>query len=168
MRTQGAPVIRSATPEDADRICAIYNHYIAHTVITFEEEPLTKQQMAARIEELLATPLPWLVIEQEANVCGYAYAGKWRTRSAYRFSVETSIYLAPHMVQRGLGRSLYEALLQELPALGIHAVIGGIALPNDASVTLHEKLGFKKVAHLEEVGFKLGRWVDVGYWQKTL
>jgi phosphinothricin acetyltransferase len=112
--------------------------------------------------------LPWLVAEQNRQVVGYAYAGKWHGRSAYRFTAESTVYLHEQFVGCGLGRELYEALLLELRSKSVHAVIGGIALPNPASVALHEKLGFEKAAHYREVGFKFGRWIDVGYWQKML
>src|SRR5690606_39143142 len=99
---------------------------------------------------------------------GYAYAARWKGRCAYRYSVESTIYLDLGARRGGIGTVLYAALLERLRSRGYHAVIGGIALPNDASVRLHEQLGFRKVAHFPEVGFKLGRWVDVGYWQIIL
>ena len=99
---------------------------------------------------------------------GYAYASKWKGRCAYRFAVETTVYLDAPAHGRGLGRRLYERLLAALRESGMHVAIGGIALPNPASIALHEKLGFRKVGQFEEVGFKLGRWVDVGYWQVML
>ena len=98
---------------------------------------------------------------------GYAYAAPWRARAAYRHSVETSIYLAPGAGGRGLGARLYRALFAALPS-HVHAAIGGVSLPNPASVALHERLGFRKVAHFREVGRKFGRWIDVGYWQRLL
>lgn len=161
-------MIRSARLDDADRIAAIYNYYIANTSITFEEQLVSREQIAQRIQDVLAVPLPWLVFEQAGQVSGYAYASKWKTRSAYRFSVEISVYLDHQAVKMGIGSKLYEALLSALTKLGIHAVMGGIALPNAESVALHEKFGLEKVAHLKEVGFKFGRWIDVGYWEKVL
>lgn len=158
-------VIRPAVPADAAAICRIYNHYVAATVITFEEEPVSEAEMARRIGEVTSKPLPWLVAEDAKAVVGYAYATAWRPRSAYRFSVESTVYLDAAATGRGVGRSLYEALLGDLRTRGVHCVLGGIALPNPASVGLHEKMGFKKVGHLEEVGFKHDRWVDVGYWE---
>lgn len=161
-------VIRSATPADAKSLARIYNHYIRETIVTFEEEPVAELDMAGRISEVLAGSLPWLVAELGGSVAGYARATKWRPRSAYRFSVEATIYLAPEHVGAGLGTQLYRRLLQDLKERGLHLVIGGVALPNAASVALHEKLGFRKVAHFAEVGFKFGRWVDVSYWQLAL
>jgi phosphinothricin acetyltransferase len=109
--------------------------------------------------------LPWLVAERAGQVIGYACATRWKTRSAYRHSVETTIYLGHDCQGRGIGKSIYTALLSILKDLGVHAVIGGAAMPNAASVALHEKLGFEHVAHFRQVGFKQGRWVDVDYWQ---
>jgi len=159
--------LRPVHPSDAEQICHIYNHYVLHTSISFEEAEVAPAEMSRRIAEV-TQHLPWLVMEHEGVIAGYAYATKWRVRSAYRFSVETSVYLAQDARGRGFGVSLYEALLSELGKLGVHAVIGGIAQPNQASVKLHEKLGFRKVAMFERVGFKNGQWVDVGYWQKLL
>ena len=160
--------IRPATPADAERICAIYNHYIATTTISFEEEPVAPADMAKRIADVGEANLPWLVMLDGDKLIGYAYATKWRVRPAYRFAVESSVYFAPAYAGQGGGRALYEALLAELRQRELHLVIGGIAQPNEASVRLHERLGFIKVAHFSEVGLKFGRWVDVGYWQLKL
>ena len=160
--------VRSASAADADALARIYNYYVANTVITFEEEPVSPQAMAARVTEVQALALPWLVAEIDKKVVGYAYANKWKVRSAYRHSVETTIYLEHGHEGRGVGKTLYAALLPPLRSRGIHAVIGGAALPNEASVALHEKLGFDRVATFREVGFKHGRWVDVAYWQLVL
>ena len=160
--------IRQATETDAERIRIIYNHYIATTSISFEEEPVTAADMAKRIADVGAAKLPWLVMIDGDTLIGYAYATKWRVRAAYRFAVESSVYLDPNYAGRGAGTVLYEALLAELRQRELHLAIGGIAQPNEASVRLHERLGFKKVAHFEEVGLKLGRWIDVGYWQLKL
>ncbi|KQQ87155.1 arsinothricin resistance N-acetyltransferase ArsN1 family B [Massilia sp. Leaf139] len=160
--------IRPATVHDAERICTIYNHYIATTTISFEEEPVTPADMAQRIGDVLAAHLPWLVMIEDDKLIGYAYATKWRVRAAYRFAVESSVYLDPDYAGKGAGTVLYEALLAELRGRDLHLVIGGIAQPNEASVRLHERLGFTKVAHFSEVGLKFGRWIDVGYWQLKL
>lgn len=159
--------IRNVLPSDAEAICAIYNPIILNTVISFEEEAVPIADMALRIKTI-SEKLPWLVAEQDGVLAGYAYASKHRERSAYRFSVETTAYVAPRMYRMGVGTALYNALLSRLRALSLHAALGGIALPNPASIALHEKCGFKKVAHFEQVGLKLGRWVDVGYWQIVL
>jgi phosphinothricin acetyltransferase len=123
--------------------------------------------MARRIAEVQAGALPWLVLEAGGRLCGYAYASKWRARPGYRHAVESSVYVDPAMRGRGYGLVLYRALLAQLEGR-FHTVIGGIALPNAASIALHEKLGFRQVACFHEVGHKFGNWVDVGYWQLTL
>lgn len=161
------PMIRPATPDDAAAIVEIYNHYVATTVISFEERPVTVEEMAGRIREVTAA-LPWLVHEADGRVIGYAYATRWRVRSAYRFAAETSVYLAPGQGGKGVGSALYTRLLEELRAREIHMAIGGIAQPNPASVALHERLGFEKVAHFKQVGRKFDRWIDMGYWELQL
>ncbi len=160
--------IRPAAADDAQHIARIYNHYIANTVITFETESVDAGDMAERVAETLAIPLPWLVAEADGKLLGYAYASKWKGRCAYRYAVESTIYLDPNAIGNGAGTRLYEALIEETRKLGMHAMIGGIALPNDASIRLHEKLGFEKIGHFREVGYKQERWVDVGYWQLML
>ena len=161
-------MIRDATPSDAAALARIYNQYVLDTTVTFEETAVSETEMAARIAEVQASGLPWLVAEDDAGlVLGHAYASKWKGRCAYRFAVETTVYLDAAVHGRGLGRQLYERLLATLRETGMHVAIGGIALPNPASIALHEKLGFRKVGQFEEVGFKFGRWVDVGYWQLT-
>jgi len=160
-------MIRPVTPDDAAAIVDIYNHYIATTVISFEENAVTPDEMAGRIRDVTAH-LPWLVYEQDGRVTGYAYATKWRVRSAYRFSAETSVYVQAEQGGKGIGSALYKALLEDLRRREIHMAIGGIAQPNPASVALHESLGFEKVAHFRQVGRKFDQWVDVGYWELRL
>jgi phosphinothricin acetyltransferase len=160
--------IRAAELSDAASIAAIYNHYVAETVVTFEEDPVSAEEMARRIEGVRSASLPWLVAEEGGQVTGYAYAAPWKTRAAYRFSVEITVYLAPGNVGRGIGSMLYRHLFSILQTLDVHAVIGGVALPNEASVALQEKFGLEKVAHFREVGFKFNRWIDVGYWERIL
>ena len=160
--------IRAVSAADAEQIAAIYNHYVAHSVITFEEESVSVPEMAARIAGIQKQDLPWLVAELDGEIAGYIYANRWKARSAYRHSVETTIYLRAGMERRGIGKALYRSLLSLLRDRNIHVVIGGAALPNPASVALHEKLGFKHVATFSQVGFKHRRWVDVAYWQLIL
>ncbi|HEX8606942.1 MAG TPA: GNAT family N-acetyltransferase [Pseudoduganella sp.] len=125
--------------------------------------------MRGRIAAVQDGGLPWLVLETAGGVvAGYAYATRWRVRHAYRFSVETTVYLAHDSTGKGYGTALYTALLQRLREAGCHLAIGGIALPNEASVALHERLGYRKVAHFGEVGRKFDRWIDVGYWELKL
>lgn len=161
-------LLRDATPDDADAIVAIYNHFISNTTISFEEEAVSAAAMRQRIGEVQDGGLPWLVAEVDGRVAGYAYATKWRVRAAYRFAVESSVYLALDSAGKGLGAALYAQLIARLRDGGTHVVIGGIALPNPASIALHEKMGYTKVAHFAEVGRKFDRWVDVGYWQLNL
>lgn len=160
-------MIRAATPADAAALAAIYNPFVASSTATFEEDPVSEAEMARRIQERLPV-LPWLVAEDLEGLLGYAYASPWKARSAYRFTVETTVYVAPRAAGRGLGEVLMRALLDDLRNRGFHAAVGIITLPNPASVALHEKLGFVKVAHLREVGLKFGRWIDVGNWQLML
>ena len=161
-------MIRAATVEDAAPIAAIYNHFVQHTIVTFEEEPVSATELARRMDGVRAAALPWNVATRGDTVLGYAYASKWKERYGYRFSVEISVYLAPDAGGHGIGSMLYADLFAQLASRGIHAAIGGIALPNDSSVALHEKFGMRKVAHFEQTGFKFGQWVDVGYWERIL
>jgi phosphinothricin acetyltransferase len=161
----GTPRIRAAGPGDACALARIYNYYVANTVVTFEEQPLTPETMAARVAEVQSVPLPWLVAELSGEIVGYACATRWKMRSAYRHSVETTIYLEHGRAGAGIGMLLYGTLVAQLKEQGHHAIIGGTALPNEASVALHRKLGFQHVGTFREVGFKQNRWVDVAYWQ---
>jgi len=160
--------VRSALATDAEALARIYNYYIENTVITFEEEPVTTEVMMARVSEVQGASLPWLVAEIQGAVVGYAYANKWKSRSAYRFAVETTIYLENGREGGGVGTKLYSELLSILRSRGMHVAIGGAALPNEASVALHEKLGFEHVATFRQVGFKHDKWLDVAYWQLLL
>ena len=159
-------MIRMAAAADAAALARIYNHYVRETIVTFEEEPVADAEMARRLADVQAASLPWLVAEEADGVVGYACARPWKPRRGYRFSTEVSVYLDAAHGGRGLGTKLYTNLLSELRTRHIHAAMGGIALPNEASVRLHEKLGFEKVAHFRDVGFKFGAWIDVGYWEK--
>ena len=158
-------MIRPVRPKDAAPISAIYNHHVTATVVTFDETPLETREMARRIR---AATLPWLVIEDSGAVAGYARAAPWKTREAYRHTVESSVYVDPRCQRRGHGRRLYEALLAALRDRQVHVVLAGIALPNPASIALHERLGFTPCGVMREVGWKFGRWVDVGYWTLVL
>lgn len=156
--------VRPVEPADAAAICDIYNHYIEHTTITFEEVPLAPAEMAARIEACTKSH-PWLVCVDEGAVVGYAYAGKWKERAAYRPTAEATVYVRAGLARRGCGQALYAALLPAVFERGCHVLLGCIALPNAASVALHERFGFRKVAHFNQVGRKFDQWIDVGYWQ---
>lgn len=159
--------IRPFEPGDELAICEIYNHYVTHTVVTFEERPLTPQQMRERIDAYRANH-PWLVCVSDGSVVGYSYATWFHPRAAYRHSAEMTVYVRQGLERRGIGRRLYDPLIRQLQAQGCHALLAGISLPNEGSVGLHEAFGFTKVAHFAQVGHKLGGWVDVGYWQRLL
>ena len=159
----------------ASEICAIYNHYIESTTISFEEIPLRQTEIEERIRQISAK-YPYLVWLDEASnggaggnvVNGYAYINTWKERSAYRYSAETSIYVRDGFQGRGLGGKLMEGLLQEVRKTDIHVLVAGITLPNDQSVALHEKFGFKEIGRFSEVGRKFGKWLDMGYWELVL
>jgi phosphinothricin acetyltransferase len=157
-------MIREATFSDASAITAIYNHYILNTTITFELYPITRGETIKRMEKYKEIG-PYLVYEENGEVIGYAYVSRFRERQAYEHSVESSIYLKNGCGGKGLGTKLYVELLSQVSSQR-HTVIGGIALPNEASIRLHEKCGFRKVAHFSEVGRKFGKWIDVGFWQR--
>jgi len=159
--------VRQVETGDCGAICDIYNHYIENTVISFEEEPLTVADMEQRVATCTAT-YPWLVCVEGDSVLGYAYANRWQVRCAYRQCVETTVYLDPGHLGKGCGKLLYAALLPRLTRQGLHTAVAGIALPNAASIRLHERMGFRQVAQFAQVGFKQDRWIDVGYWQKML
>lgn len=159
-------MIRDARQEDSQAISDIYNHYVLNTAVTFEESPTTAKDIEDRIVQTFADDLPWIVIKNESSeVLGYAYASKWKGRCAYKYSVEITVYLHPKQGGQGLGTKLYERLFALLREKGFHVVIGGITLPNPASIALHEKFGLSKAGHFKEVGYKFGKWTDVGYWQ---
>lgn len=157
-------MIRNVTLEDAREIAEIYNYYVLNSCVTFEELEVSAEEMRGRIE---ATNLkfPWLVFEKDGEILGYAYATMWKPRSAYKHTVESTVYLKKEATKNGIGSLLYAALISQMTDLGFHAVIGGISLPNDASVALHEKFGFEKIAQFKEVGYKFNKWIDVGYWE---
>ena len=161
-------MIRTAIAQDAPAISAIYNHYVLNTIVTFEEQAVSADEIGRRVAATLDANLPWLVLEEAGKVLGYTYASKWKSRAAYRFSVETTVYLDVNATGRSLGKRLYSALIEALKPTPIHALIGGIALPNAPSIALHESLGFEKIGHFREVGWKLSQWIDVGYWELIL
>jgi L-amino acid N-acyltransferase YncA len=179
------PRIRAATGSDLPSMVAIYNHYVRESVYTFEEQELSAEQLGERwrkvtegeCEDSSRRRLPWLVAETVESqggggdataILGYAYADLWKPRTAYCNSVEVTIYLHPDALGRGLGQPLYRALLDELRNQKLHSAMASIALPNPASVKLHQALGFSKIGQAREIGRKFDRWVDVGYWQLML
>lgn len=156
--------IRIAKMSDAEQISEIYNFYIQETHHTFETEPINVSEMQNHIGEIVKN-YPFLVAEENDEIFGFAYATKYKSRQAYRHSVGVSVYVKHDQKQKGIGKLLYRELLKNLSKTDVHAIIAGIALPNDASIRLHERFGFEKVAHFREVGFKFGKWIDVGYWE---
>jgi len=160
--------IRLATPADAEAVAAIYGPYCTDSRISFEEEAPSVREMARRMAGERPGFHPWYVAEAEGAIVGYAASSPFRTRPAYRWSVETGIYLAPGRGGQGIGKALLETLLSTLEGQGYVSAIGAIALPNPASIALHEKLGFEQVGTYRGTGFKHGQWLDVGLWQKGL
>lgn len=158
--------IRFVRLEDAEAIRAIYSQYIS-TPITFEIEVPTIEEMRSRISEY-SKHFPWLVMERNEEIIAYAYATNFKARAAYRWSVESSVYVDEKHVGQGLGKILYAELMKVLRNNGVLNVIGVITLPNSQSAGLHESMGFQFVGKFPEVGFKNGKWWDVGYWQLTL
>ena len=161
-------MIRNAVLSDAVEICSIYNYYVNNTTITFEEIPVSVKEMEKRILGITSKSLPWIVYESDKKIVGYAYASKWKERSAYRYTVESTVYLNKDELGKGIGSILYRNLLEELRNRNFHSVIAVIALPNEKSQKLHEKTGFTKAAYFSEVGFKFNKWLDVGYWELKL
>lgn len=160
-------MIRLVRISDAKDIVDIYNYYILNTNITFEEEEVTIKEMEDRIREKIKSH-PWIVYEEDNKVIGYAYLSQWHNRSAYKFSSESSIYLDINSRGKKIGIKLYEELLRVAKEYNIHTIVAGITIPNDASIGIHEKLGFEKIAEFKEIGFKDNQWLNVGYWQKVL
>jgi phosphinothricin acetyltransferase len=159
--------IRSARPSDGDAIAAIYRPAVDGSVISFELEAPTADVMAQRIAETTRA-YPWLVCEVDGVVAGYAYASRHAERAAYRWTVNVSVYIAPAFHRRGIGRGLYLSLFAILEAQRYRLACAGITLPNAASVGLHESMGFVPVGVYRRVGYKLGAWRDVGWWQRPL
>lgn len=160
--------IREVQLSDSAAIASIYNHYINHSVATFEEAALSLDEVSNRIQQI-TSEYPWLVAELDDEIVGYAYANQWKSRSAYRYTAETSIYLDPNLCSKGIGFALYSALIEKIEnETNLVNLIGGISLPNESSIRLHEKLGFKKLGQFHRVGLKFNQWVDVGYWEKHL
>jgi phosphinothricin acetyltransferase len=159
--------IRFADESDAAAIAEIYRPVVESTAISFETIPPDLSEMARRIVETTREH-PWLVCEIGGRVAGYAYATKHRVRSAYRWSVDTSVYVDASVRQSGVGRGLYGSLFGILSAQGYFNAYAGIALPNAASVGLHEAVGFRKIGVYQRVGYKFGEWRDVGWWQLDL
>ncbi|MCC8018772.1 MAG: N-acetyltransferase family protein [Rikenellaceae bacterium] len=165
--SSGAPEIeiREVSVEDAPAICAIYNHYIGKTAVTFETVPLTVDEMAGRIARVTGAGYPYYVAMADGEVAGYCHLRPFNSKQAFSLTAEISIYIHPAMHGRAIGSALMYRLLHGLDPDMFHTIIAGITLPNDASVALHEKFGFRQVGFMKETGRKFDRWHDVGYWQ---
>jgi phosphinothricin acetyltransferase len=159
--------IRLARESDVEAIVAIYRPIVEATAISFETIPPEQQEMARRVGDTLQS-YPWLVCDVGGRIAGYAYAARHRVRGAYRWSVDTSVYIEDRYRRLGVGRGLYVSLFAILAAQGYFNAYAGIALPNPASVALHETMGFQRIGVYRQAGYKLGRWHDVGWWQLIL
>ncbi len=157
-------MIRKAKEKDVDAICQIYNHYITTTYISFDEAEVD----TSKFLKLLQAQTPFLVYEVKDEIAGFAYTSPWKSKPAYRFTHESTIYLKSGATKKGTGTSLYSSLIQEAKERDLHSLVACIALPHEQSVRFHEKMGFHKTAHFHEVGFKFNEWRDVGYWQLFL
>lgn len=161
-------MIRNALPADAGQIAQIYNYYINETIITFEEKPLSQEEMEERIKTITAKGYPYLVYEKEKQIMGFAYLNTWRARSAFDITLESSIYLLPDTQGQGIGSVLYQELIGRARELKLHSLIAAISLPNDVSQKLHQKMGFQLVGNFKEAGKKFGKLVDCEFWQLFL
>lgn len=160
--------IRKVSTNDAQVICDIYNYYIENTVITFETEAISAAEMEHRISEILNSGFPFYIGECDGKIIGYCYVHVWNARCAYSTTNEVTIYLDRNETGKGYGYTLYEHLIRNIDRKKIHVLIAGICIPNESSVRLHEKFGFKQVSCMKEIGRKFDQWRDVGHWQLLL
>ena len=165
--TRSALSIRPAHEDDAAAVAAVYAPYVRETAVSFETEPPSPAAMGQRIRETTATH-PWLVAERDGEIVGYSYAGKHSQRAAYRWTVDATIYVSQQERRSGIGRALYAALMATLSRQGFRSVFAEIVLPNPGSARLHEAIGFEPIGIHKDIGFKLGRWHDIGYWRLGL
>jgi L-amino acid N-acyltransferase YncA len=159
--------LRLASSADAPDLCEIYRPYVEETPISFEAIAPSREEMASRVDSVLPR-FPWLVAQVGERIVGYAYAHEFAARAAYRWSIESSIYIRDDFQRRGIGTALYSALLGIAAAQGYQECFAGIALPNDSSIRMHEAIGFSRVATFQRVGWKRNSWHDVGWWQRSL
>ncbi|MDO5970528.1 GNAT family N-acetyltransferase [Flavivirga aquimarina] len=157
-------MIRSVHIDDTEQLLEIYNYYVLNSIVTFDDEALPLHTFKDKITKINAD-YPFIVFEENNEILGYAYGSKWRPKPAYKHTVESTVYVKHGVLGKQIGSKLYTELLSQLRQQNYHIVLGGLTLPNDASVKLHEKFGFEKVAHFKEVGLKFGEWLDVGFWQ---
>ena len=160
-------MIRKVKPDDAHDIALIYNYYIENSTITFETSPVSSEDMAGRIADLLEK-YPYFVYEESRRVVGYCYVSSWKKKAAYSKTVESTVYIDKKFLSKGIGRALMNKLIDELREKSFHAIIACITIPNPISVKLHEELGFRQMSEFKEVGYKFGKWLDVGDWELLL
>lgn len=160
-------MIRPFKVSDIPELLEMYNHFVLHSTATFDIEPLTLEAFTEKVMRI-NQDFPFLVFEENNEILGYSYGSKFRPKPAYNTTVESTVYVKHNTQRKKIGSLLYEELLKQLKAANFHIVLGVLTLPNDASVRLHEKFGFKQVAFLKEVGYKFDTWLDVGFWQLDL
>ncbi|AUP78149.1 GNAT family N-acetyltransferase [Flavivirga eckloniae] len=157
-------MIRPLNIKDTQQLLDIYNYYVLNSIVTFDDEALSLETFKEKITRI-NDDYPFIVFEEHDEILGYAYGSKWRPKPAYKHTVESTVYVKHDALGKQIGSKLYTELLSQLKAQNYHIVLGGLTLPNDPSVKLHEKFGFEKVAHFKEVGLKFNKWLDVGFWQ---
>ena len=160
-------MIRPVKIDDAQALLNIYNYYVLHSVVTFDVVPLTMAMFMNKLNRINAD-YPFIVYEENNEILGYAYGSRFRPKPAYDYAVESTVYVKHDCHGKQIGTKLYAALLKQLKAMDLHTVLGVLTIPNDASIKLHEKFGFKQVAVLQEVGLKFGEWQNIGIWQLKL
>jgi len=162
------PAVRDAHPDDLAPLTAIYNHYVIHTPITFDLTPLEPEQRRGWLDDHQGGRHRLLVADDHGEVVGYASTSRWRPKAAYDTTVEATVYVRHDATGRGIGRQLYGALFDAIASENVHTIVAGVALPNDASIALHERCGFGQVGVFREVGLKFGRFWDVAWYQKAM
>ena len=159
-------MIRPVNLNDVEELLEIYNYYVINSIITFDYQALSLETFKDKVTRINAD-YPFIVFEENNEILGYAYGSQWRSKPAYNHAVESTVYIKHNTQGKQIGTKLYAELLKQLKQQNFHTVIGGLTLPNDASVRLHKKFGFKEVAHFKQVGYKFNTWLDVGFWQLT-
>jgi len=160
-------MIRNVNIADVKQLAEIYNYYVKNSTATFDDVQLSLKAFEEKMLRI-SKYFPFLVFEEDNKILGYAYGSKWRPKPAYNHTVESTVYVKHNEHGKQIGTKLYTELLKHLKQQKFHTVIGGLTLPNEASVRLHKKFGFKEVAHFKQVGFKFNEWLDVGFWQLNL
>jgi len=157
-------MIRTFNIKDAQSLLNIYNFYVLNTTATFDIEPLSLEEFKDKMVGII-TEYPFIVYEEKGTILGYAYGSRFRPKPAYNYVAESTVYVKHDAHGKQIGTKLYAELLRLLKKTDLHTVLGVLTIPNEASIKLHEKFGFKQVAHLKEVGLKFGEWQNVGIWQ---